>query len=207
MQTFYGVNDGRSVIKFADNFVSAIQLLGEKNAQDLCLPKNFCTWDRVARECVGKTGVFTNLTQRERDITCSYAGKDVDCPTGGCAGFSVKLPDKFVASDQTTANNSTPVKGLAICFLKDADDRSVAGNGFDPGLSAETTGNQSDEVREHRQDGFPDSALCILLFLCPVRRCLRLALASARANFSIPSPSHGPACCSASRASHCCCGA
>jgi hypothetical protein len=56
-----------------------------------------------------------------------------------------------------------------------SDDRSLAGHGFDPGLSAERPGDQSDEVREHRQDGFPDSAFCPLLFLFPVRRCVRLA--------------------------------
>src|SRR5262249_49570905 len=54
-------------------------------------------------------------------------------------------------------------------------DRSLAGNGFDPGLSAETPGDQSDEIWEYRQDGFPASAACPLLFLCPVRRRVRLA--------------------------------
>src|SRR5262245_11604642 len=54
-------------------------------------------------------------------------------------------------------------------------DRSLAGNGFDPGLSAETPRDQSDEVGEHRQDRSPASAVCPLLFLCPVRRRVRLA--------------------------------
>jgi hypothetical protein len=31
LQLFYGVNDGRNVIKFADDFVPVIQFLGEKN--------------------------------------------------------------------------------------------------------------------------------------------------------------------------------
>jgi hypothetical protein len=86
-------------------------------AKDLCAPKTFCDWN--GSKCVGKTGVFPSLTQDERDIACSYAGKDIDCPTGGCVGFSVTLPAGFVANDQTTANNSKLVKGLAECFPKD----------------------------------------------------------------------------------------
>jgi hypothetical protein len=87
-------------------------------AQEHCVPQHFCTWNA---ECVGKTGAFINLTQDERNIACSYAGKDVDCPTGGCVGFSVTLPAGFVAKDQTTANNSALVRGLAMCFPKDAN--------------------------------------------------------------------------------------
>src|SRR5215467_10070446 len=34
---------------------------------------------------------------------------------------------------------------------------------------------QSHEAREHRQDRFPDSASCPVLFLSPVRRRVRLA--------------------------------
>jgi hypothetical protein len=94
---------------YANDFASA--------AKDLCVPKTFCDWN--GSKCVGKTGVFPSLTQDERDITCSYAGKDIDCPTGGCVGFSVALPAGFVAKDQTTVNNSQLVKGLAQCFPKD----------------------------------------------------------------------------------------
>src|SRR5258708_34759808 len=42
-------------------------------------------------------------------------------------------------------------------------------------FSAKGPGDQSDEVREHRRDGFPDPSLRILLLLCPVRDCVRLA--------------------------------
>ena len=89
-------------------------------AQNLCVPKSICDWN--GSKCVGKTGVFTNLTQEERNITCSYAGKDVDCPTGGCVGFSVKLPggqNGFVAKDQTVTLGLTAQ--LAQCFPKDAN--------------------------------------------------------------------------------------
>ena len=58
---------------------------------------------------------FGNLTPDERNIACSYAGKDIDCPTGGCVGFSVTLPNKFQANDLTTMPSA-----LAQCFPKDA---------------------------------------------------------------------------------------
>jgi hypothetical protein len=97
---------------FAKDFTSA--------AKDLCVPRTFCDWfpdDKLPRggTCVGRAG-FGNLAADERNLTCSYAGKDIDCPSGGCVGFSVKLPDSFNASDQTKSLN-TPSK-LAQCFPK-----------------------------------------------------------------------------------------
>jgi hypothetical protein len=95
--------------------------------QDLCGPKTFCEWKPNGAgpgrgKCVGKPGVGNqpgvgNLTADERDIACSYAGKDIDCPTGGCIGFRVKLPDRFTANDQTM-NLNAPSK-LARCFPKE----------------------------------------------------------------------------------------
>jgi len=63
---------------------------------------------------------FEPLTPEERDLTCSYAGKDVDCPTGGCVGFSFTLPADFVAADQTLHKN-LPMSGLTACFPNDAN--------------------------------------------------------------------------------------
>jgi len=90
----------------------------KKAAKDLCVPQTFCDWkpdDTLPRggTCVGKAG-FGNLTADERNIACSYAGKDIDCPSGGCVGFRVKLPASFTASDQTR-NLNAPSK-LAQCF-------------------------------------------------------------------------------------------
>jgi hypothetical protein len=88
-------------------------------ATALCVPRLFC--QPTASGCGGKAGGLGNLTQAERNIVCGRAGEDVDCPTGGCVGFSVTLPAGFVASDQTTANNSALVKGLAMCFPMDVN--------------------------------------------------------------------------------------
>ncbi len=92
---------------FANQYASA--------AQSLCLPKSFCTWNATTKKCEGNDGV----TGSDRDIACGYAGKDVDCPTGGCLGFSVKLPGGFTASDQTAKLGLTAK--LAKCYPKNAD--------------------------------------------------------------------------------------
>jgi hypothetical protein len=89
-------------------------------AQNLCLPKTFCTFDMTTNKCVGaKSDLFPSLTQAERDLACSYAGKDVDCPTGGCVGFSVTLPSTFVAQDQTVKQDL--LSPLLTCFPNDSD--------------------------------------------------------------------------------------
>jgi hypothetical protein len=57
--------------------------------KDLRAPKSYCGSNGF--KCVGKTGIFPKLSLEERNITCGDASKDVDCPTGGCVGFSVKF--------------------------------------------------------------------------------------------------------------------
>jgi hypothetical protein len=96
---------------FAKDFASA--------AKDLCVPKTFCDWN--GSKCVGnlKLGGFDHLTADERNIACSYAGKDIDCPTGGCVGFRVTLRATFKAEDQTKTSNFS--SKLAQCFPKDAN--------------------------------------------------------------------------------------
>jgi hypothetical protein len=98
---------------FADDFGSA--------TKDLCGPETFCEFSEAEKKCIGKAGGLGDLTQAERNITCGRAGEDPDCPKGGCVGFSVTLPTGFEAQDQTTANDSGLVKGLATCFPEDAD--------------------------------------------------------------------------------------
>ncbi|MGH6849153.1 MAG: G8 domain-containing protein [Methylocella sp.] len=85
-------------------------------AKKLCVPETFC---KFTSKCVGIAGALGNLTQAERDTTCGYAGKDIDCPADGCVGFSVKLPKGFMASDQTVTMG-IPTQ-LAACFPKDAN--------------------------------------------------------------------------------------
>jgi hypothetical protein len=97
---------------FANDFTGA--------AKGLCQPQTFCNWN--GSKCVGKVGVG-NLTPDERDIACGYAGKDIDCPTGGCVGFSVTLPAGFQANDQTMKTGF--FSSLKKCFPKEWDVKPV----------------------------------------------------------------------------------
>jgi hypothetical protein len=93
---------------------------------DHCVPRTFCQW--TGSKCVGKmpANVFPPLTPDEQlnvddlNATCAYAGKDIDCPTGGCVGCSVTLPESFEAKDQTAANNFALLKPLAMCYPNNA---------------------------------------------------------------------------------------
>jgi hypothetical protein len=98
-------------------------------AAKLCVPQTFCKLSGTT--CVAKdAGIIHGTTQAERDITCGYANKDIDCPTDltdptgktiGCVGFSVTLPGNFEAKNQTGVPGSPdflPTK-LATCFPKD----------------------------------------------------------------------------------------
>jgi hypothetical protein len=92
----------------------------------LCVPTTYCKLSGAT--CVAKDpGTIQGTTEAERTIACGYANKDVDCPTDlkdttgktiGCVGFSVTLPDSFVASNQTGDPTSATFlpKTLAMCF-------------------------------------------------------------------------------------------
>src|SRR5262249_32644280 len=67
------------------------------------------------------------------------------------------------------------VGNLDAKMSRSTNDRSVAWDGIDPNLCPERTGHKSYEVRKYRQDGFPDPAICPVLFLCPVRGGIPLA--------------------------------
>jgi hypothetical protein len=98
--------------------VSPFQSDYDSARMDHCVPKTLCHWDTLAKMCKGNGNVFP-LTDTELNTACSYAGKDIDCPSGGCVGFSVTLPEGFNAEDQTT-KMGIHLK-LASCFPKDAN--------------------------------------------------------------------------------------
>jgi hypothetical protein len=72
-------------------------------AMNECLPETFCRWDTLTKKCVGKSPqeVAQPLSQGELDVACGYAGEDITCPTGGCIGFQLTLPENFEANDTT----------------------------------------------------------------------------------------------------------
>ena len=59
--------------------------------------RNYCAWNGSSCGCAIKSN------DPECDNACSnWAGKDINCPDGGCYGFGFKLPDSFVADDTGT---------------------------------------------------------------------------------------------------------
>jgi len=81
---------------------------GVKDAKEnSCRPKSFCEWENNSCEC-SKT-----LQKEDPDLyklckqdngqgehqVCRWAGIDVDCPEGGCYGFSFTLPSTFETED------------------------------------------------------------------------------------------------------------
>jgi hypothetical protein len=93
---------------YADDFNTA--------KQNGCVPKSFCSWN--GSKCVGAPAdpglPFSNVNAADRDRACAHAGEDLQCPDGGCVGFSVTLPTGFKAEDQTTKKNL--LAPLKTCF-------------------------------------------------------------------------------------------
>ena len=84
----------------------------------LCGPPGFCTYDTKKKACIGITSsptvpvVGRELSDPERTTTCGYAGKDADCPDGGCIGVQVTLPDKFTAGNQVVQQDLPSKRSL-----------------------------------------------------------------------------------------------
>ncbi len=79
-----------------------------------CQPASFCKSgpdDANGNPTCGCSLATTDPSWGECNTACGWAGKDIDCPMGGCYGFSVKMPDDFVASDQ----QMSPPTGSTSC--------------------------------------------------------------------------------------------
>lgn len=75
-----------------------------KAKMDRCQPQSFCTWEGDVQtgscECKDKSDEECNKKLGDNKNTiCSWAVRAVDCPDGGCLGFSFKLPTGFQADD------------------------------------------------------------------------------------------------------------
>src|SRR5690606_23812853 len=68
-----------------------------------------------------------------------------------------------------------PIGGSHARILRRADSRADVGDGVDPHRHAAPGGGAGHEIRRDGQKGFPDPALCLLLFLPCVCRRVRLA--------------------------------
>jgi hypothetical protein len=95
----------------------------EPTAGNLCQPKTFCQAKNGS--CVSalvNSGdnkdpllIANSALENEVNKVCgTWAVKDLDCPKGGCFGFSFKLPDTFVAD--ATIPGPTPHRPAPVKF-------------------------------------------------------------------------------------------
>jgi hypothetical protein len=98
---------GLDFADFKANYKSALK--------DKCQPPSFCSWT-PDNNGGGTCGCALNDKDKlwsQCDKVCStWTNKDVDCPTGGCYGFGVKLPEGFENNDQAVPPEPT-------CYPKD----------------------------------------------------------------------------------------
>ncbi|MDQ5985012.1 MAG: hypothetical protein CSYNP_00716 [Syntrophus sp. SKADARSKE-3] len=83
-----------------DNTRALADDFGNKAKKEICKPKSFCRWDDTAQQCCAAN----DLAKCDSSV-CGWSNKALDCPSGGCLGFQVKFPDKFVADDDTGGAN------------------------------------------------------------------------------------------------------
>jgi hypothetical protein len=92
-----------------------------ENRSPYCQPTTFCQWNAEKYTCGCKPG--TSCTDNQ---VCSYGIGDVDCPTIGCFGFQVKLPDFFPDLRLTAANPPGPVAPpTPVLFTKATDTKDL----------------------------------------------------------------------------------
>jgi hypothetical protein len=65
------------------------------SGQYLCQPQSFCSWQSGTNSCGCALPTSDGLFNECQSVCGKWAGKDVDCPQGGCFGFGVKLPTGF----------------------------------------------------------------------------------------------------------------
>ena len=65
------------------------------NRSSLCQPTTYCAWNSSSNSCGCKAG--GGCTD---DQVCSYATKDIDCPSNGCYGFNIHTPASFATGPQ-----------------------------------------------------------------------------------------------------------
>ncbi|MBI4382196.1 MAG: G8 domain-containing protein [candidate division NC10 bacterium] len=100
-----------------DMSFSDFQTLYAAGRQERCQPSSFCSWNSTANQCQCALSsgddlydVCSEKNAAGEDAVCAWAVKDVDCPTGGCFGFGVKLSSAF-------STDPTPdPRPAATCF-------------------------------------------------------------------------------------------
>jgi hypothetical protein len=72
----------------------------DKVGQEHCQPATFCSWNKSNSSCGCALNSGNQLYNQCQAVCSKWTQIDVDCPDGGCYGFSVALPGDFVANNQ-----------------------------------------------------------------------------------------------------------
>jgi len=130
-----------SLQPFAGDFAAA--------QAESCQPASFCTWNGSQCVCAldASDPLYADCIADDSAI-CSYPREGLDCPQGGCLGFSVTMPASF-ATDPTPDPRPDPVP-----FPQNADwnvpwtlaSQDLAGSCYQPPLSAIIGTNRSDKL-------------------------------------------------------------
>ena len=74
---------------------------------ETCKPVSYCSRNQTSNACqcdedkLGVLGLLDPASKKVCQTTCKdWAVKDLDCPKGGCLGFSFKMGENFKAQDQ-----------------------------------------------------------------------------------------------------------
>src|SRR5215831_7038016 len=120
-----------------------------------CGPASFCTWKDSACVCaLDPSDPLHDECIADNSAICNYAGNAVDCPQGGCLGFSVTLPASF-ATDPTPDPRPDPVPfppspNWNVTFTPASQD--YAGSCYQPPTSAIIGTNRSEKLVGTRGD-------------------------------------------------------
>ncbi|MFZ0313304.1 MAG: G8 domain-containing protein [Candidatus Korobacteraceae bacterium] len=69
----------------------------EAAKQDHCAPASFCSWNSSTNTCGCNSKQRLSSPTECQNACANWAGKDINCPEGGCYGFTFTLPGDFVA--------------------------------------------------------------------------------------------------------------
>ena len=111
---------------------------------EVCKPVSYCSQNKTTNVCgcdedkLGVLGLLDPASKKVCQTTCKdWAVKDLDCPKGGCLGFSFKMGENFKAQDQyqrpkpeefpTTKPPDSPWKTILFNGAKQAGDCTYTG--------------------------------------------------------------------------------
>jgi hypothetical protein len=119
------------IINVTIDFSTVASLLAPTAANGLCVPVSFCTADG-ATGCKASDALKNSplakidaaLPTEAQRVCSTWAIKDLDCPKGGCLGFSFKIRDTGFEAN-ATVDKPTPRRPFPEIFPMDDKDQGI----------------------------------------------------------------------------------